>query len=346
MRSILIAKSHRHDLCNKKIIMNFAQILRDIENTENECRDLAYDDAERLFAAMLDQAVPDLQLGALLLALRAKGLSAPELIGFHTALERRTHRLELPQPHTFPVVIPSYHGAREQPNLMPLVALLLARLNVPVVVHCTLESYGGVSSAAIFRELGILPCATLWEAQQCLERDCLALVPINALAPGLAALLSLRAQLGVRTCAHAMAKLVDPFAGESLRLVPTSRIADCDSMRHFFTLSGGRALVMRGSEGEAYADPHRRPKIELVCDSVTTPLFQAEHAPLDSLPGLPRASDARSTATWIRKVMAGQAPLPLPLANQLACCIYGANKADDFNQAKAIAAVQSSALAA
>ena len=38
----------------------------------------------------------------------------------------------------------------------------------------------------------------------------------------------------------------------------------------------------------------------------------------------------------------GQASLPLPIANQLACCLFACGYADDFNQAKAIVAVESS----
>lgn len=38
--------------------------------------------------------------------------------------------------------------------------------------------------------------------------------------------------------------------------------------------------------------------------------------------------------------------LPLPLVNQIACCLYGAGYTDDMNQAKAIVAVETSSLAA
>jgi anthranilate phosphoribosyltransferase len=41
----------------------------------------------------------------------------------------------------------------------------------------------------------------------------------------------------------------------------------------------------------------------------------------------------------MRRVLNGELPLPLPLANQLACCLYASGYADDFNQAKAIVAL-------
>jgi anthranilate phosphoribosyltransferase len=326
--------------------VSFAETIRRLSGTFEQAPDLSRQEAHGLFAAMLDGGISDLQLGALLLALRAKGSSVVEIIGFSAALQERVQTLALPATQAIPVVIPSYHGARSRANLMPLLALLLARLSVPVLVHCTLDSHGGVSGAAVFRALGILPCASAAEAEQALHARRLALVPIKILSPGLAALLSLRAHLGVRTCAHAVAKLADPFAGCCLRLVPASSEKDRQTLRLCFEATGERALVMLGTEGEAYADPLRRPKLELMRAGETRPLFDAEPAPLEKLPGVPDTPDPHLTAAWIMRVLAGTAPLPLPIAHQLACCLFGTGGAEDFNEAKAIAAVQSGALLA
>lgn len=57
----------------------------------------------------------------------------------------------------------------------------------------------GVVSAYIFRELGIMPCASLAQAQQELQAGHLAFVPTGALAPALADLLALR---GAWAAAH------------------------------------------------------------------------------------------------------------------------------------------------
>jgi len=43
-------------------------------------------------------------------------------------------------------------------------------------------------------------------------------------------------------------------------------------------------------------------------------------------------------------VLDKQLPLPKPLANQLACCLYASGYAEDFNQAKAIVAVEGNGL--
>lgn len=324
--------------------MSFASYIREVVKTERDAREHSVPEAERLFGAMLDGGVPELELGALLTALAVRGESANELIGFYEALGSRVHRLAAPEGDVRTVVLPAYGGSREKPNLTPLVALLLQRAGVPVLVHGTLEGHGRVASAYVFRELGVLPCATPAQAQAALDRDKLTFVPTAVLSPGLAALLSLRARLGTRSTAHTMAKLIDPFGGAGLRVV-CSMQADClASLGALLLATGERALLLRGTEGEPYADPHRRPRIDLYDDGRVEMLFEQETATMEGLAGLGTGTDARATAMWIRKVLEGHAPLPLPIINQLACCLYAAGFTDDFNQAKAIAAVQTHGL--
>jgi anthranilate phosphoribosyltransferase len=75
-------------------------------------------------------------------------------------------------------------------------------------------------------------------------------------------------------------------------------------------------------------------------------LFEAEACSVRCASNIPRGNDARSTAEWTRSVLRGEIPMPLPLVNQIACCLYGAGYTVDMNQAKAIAAVQTGSLLA
>ena len=102
------------------------------------------------------------------------------------------------------IILPSYGGARQRPNLLPLLALLLQRFGVPVLMHGMLTGSGRVASVYILRELGIMPCANMAQAQDGLDNEGIAFVPTALLAPGLAELLSLRARLGVRSSAHSI----------------------------------------------------------------------------------------------------------------------------------------------
>lgn len=350
--------------------MSYAATLREVGRGERGARDLPFDEAKKLFGAMLDGGVPDLELGALLIALRFKTESLTELLGFHAALDERIVQLKAPPggggaargAPLRPVIIPSYNGARRQANLMPLLVLLLKRMQVPVLVHGVLESEGRVAAAYVFRELGVLPQANSRQAQEALLRDGIAFVPIGALAPGLSNLLALRSRLGLRSSAHTLAKLIDPFSADSalasipspaahpgmprssrsggLRMVSVTHPAYAGKMRDFFIESGSPALLMRGTEGEAFANPKRRPQIEFICDGTSEVLFEAEHGSIKGLAALPDDCDARTTAQWIRETLDGAHPIPLPIINQLACCLYASGYSNDFTEAKALAAVK------
>ncbi len=54
---------------------------------------------------------------------------------------------------------------------------------------------------------------------------------------------------------------------------------------------------------------------------------------------LPQPNDVVGTAAWTRTALAGDVPVPHPLINQLACCLFVCGYAADMSQAKAIAAV-------
>lgn len=324
--------------------MQLLHAIKAIARAEGQANNLSDDEAYRLFSAMLDGGVPDLELGAVLIALRLKGESAGELLGFHRAVSERLYPLEIPDAATRPIVIPAYGGARHAPNLLPLVGLLLRRLGVPVVFHGMLEGGSGVATVYILRELGILPSATLAGAQAALEAEHVAFVPDALLCPGLASLLALRHRLGVRNSAYVVGKLLDPFNGAAVVMTGASDPVQLDRLGAFFLAAGTPAVLLTSSEGEPFANPLRRPRIEHFDQGDRHVVFEEEAGPAKPVAGLPEAIDAHSTAEWIRQALAGDAPIPHPLVNQLACSLYACGYTEDMNQAKAIAAVETGSL--
>ena len=324
--------------------MGYGQYIKEIGRGAQGAHDLPRDDARQLYAAMLDGGVPDLELGAIILALRVKGESLDEMLGFLSAIDERTNRLDMPPGRVRPVVLPSYNGARKEANLTPLLALLLQRFGVPVLVHGLLEGFGRITSGLIFRELGVMPMASSMQAQAALSEKGLAFLPLTALCPGVHSLLGLRSRMSVRNSAHSLVKLLNPFDGDSVLVAPATHPDFIALMRDIMVERGQRGILLRGTEGEPFANPKRRPRLEYVHEGVVNVLFEAEHESLRALPELPDAADAVSTAKWIRRVLDKQLPLPKPIANQLACCLYASGYAEDFNQAKAIVAVEATGL--
>ncbi|MEI7612960.1 MAG: DNA-binding protein YbiB [Betaproteobacteria bacterium] len=320
--------------------MNFASLIREIGRGSQGARDMTLEEAQQLYGAMLDGGVPELELGAIAIALRLKGESSDEMIGFLSAAYDRLYTLRRPHSRFRPVVIPTYNGARKGVNLIPLLAMLLQRFGIPVLIHGLIEGYGRVTTAQIFREFELMPATSLSQTQQLLDESGLAYVPLAIISPGLNDQLALRSRLGLRNSAHSLVKLLDPFKGEGLLLAAATHPEYLDTMREVLSALGAHAMLLRGTEGEPFANPKRRPRMEYLHDGAADILFEAEHESLKALPQLPETCDAKATADWMQRVLSGEFPLPPPIANQLACCLFASGYADDFNQAKAIVAVE------
>jgi anthranilate phosphoribosyltransferase len=235
------------------------------------------------------------------------------------------------------VVLPAYHGVRSHPHLTPLLALLLKSFGIPVLVHGVLEGGGGTAAAYVLRELGVMPCGTAAQVNAKLLEEGIAFAPVALLSPGLAALLALRARLGIDGWATRLALLADVLGEHSVRVTPLASGAELPAVQTVLEALGGHALLLQGCEGEAFADPLQRPEMVLVQDGQGQSVYEAQSAA--SAPANLPAPDARATGAWIAQVMREHLPLPLPIRNQLAVCLYAAGYTEDLNQARAITAL-------
>jgi anthranilate phosphoribosyltransferase len=296
-----------------------ARFIREIGRGKNAAGDLSREDARSLFTAMLGGLVEELQLGAILIALRVKGESLDELAGFAAACEASYNHLPQADEGSIPVVIPSYNGARQLPNLVPLLALLLAREGIPVFIHGVTRDPGRVTTREVLDAMGIEPAMSANEACARLATRRFAFMPIEVLAPQIAGMLALRSVLGVRNSAHTLAKMLQPFAGLAVRIVSVTHPDYLVRMREYFTTCDTSALLLRGAEGEAVAHPRREPSIEWVHNG-RSETWKEEAREERPAPELPTDRDAAITAEWIEAVLAGEAPVPEPIGHQVECC--------------------------
>lgn len=310
--------------------MKFNDIIKEVGRGKDGATDLPQDIAYQLYRTMLRGEVPELELGALLIAFRIKGESEDEMLGFYRAMEDTLPAMEARPGKPLPVVIPSYNGARRQGNLTPLLSLLLARQGVPVLVHGVTADPKRIASAEVFSELGILPCASVAEAQQKLDNSEVAFLPVGVMSPELDGLLKLRWRLGVRNSTHTLAKLADPFHGQSVRINSVTHPEYLGKSAAFFMASGARALLLRGTEGEVYANPKRCPRIMYFNAGQSQVLVEPEEGTVPEIPDLPGAMDAVTTAAWIRQALAGEVEIPQPIRKQVACCLYASGATGDL----------------
>ncbi len=298
--------------------MNIAPFLKEIGRGKEGARSMSHEQAAQVLAAVLDDAVDPLQLGAFLMAMRIKAESLDELEGFLEAVRARC----LPLPTTQPtVVLPSYNGSRKLPNLTPLLALLLAQVGVQVLVHGPAQDPARVTSAEIFQALGLPLARDADDVSHIWARHEPAFITTEALCAPLARLLDLRWRIGLRNSGHTVAKLLDPCTGGlSLRVVNFTHPEYGRSLAEFLQRSGADAMLMRGTEGEPTADPRRLPRLEVFLGGAPRPLLSVagQEGVLAELPVLPRSTDAATTALYIQSVISGEKPAPGPLLQQAA----------------------------
>jgi len=292
--------------------MGIGKYIKEIGRGKDGARALTREQAADLMGQVLDSTVTDLEIGAFCLAMRIKGETAEEMAGF---LDATRQRLTLVPAGEKPViVIPSYNGARKLPLLTPLLALLLAREGLPVLVHGTATESGRISAQEVLAALDIPAQAAI----KTIAPGEVAFIPTGVLCPGLQRLLDVRRVISLRNPAHSLVKLMNPCAGKSLVVSSYTHPEYALSMAATFELIGANALLLRGTEGESVADPRRTPKMQAFVAGQPTDLLAYQSGSLTTLPELPLEIDAASTATYIRQVMDGAQPVPVPIAQQVA----------------------------
>ena len=289
--------------------------LKEIARGRHGARDLTRDQSRTLWEAVFAGAVADLALGALLVAWRIKGETQEELAGMMEALSPHLATIHLPMRRALPIVIPTYNGSRKLPNLVPLLALLIAREGVPVLLHGVAHEPNRVSTFEILERLGHPAAASIHEAERGIDRHDIAALPVSVLSPALATLLDARLATGVRNSGHTAAKLALPAnlaANQAFRLIAVTHPDFQALMREHFASSPGHAFLMRGVEGEPVVRLHAPQPIEQLDPSgalVTRLLRDCEAPPLP-------ARDAQATADWTRDVLEGKIEVPAAISQQ------------------------------
>ena len=301
--------------------MGIAGYIKEIGRGANGARSLGVDAARALMGAVLDGEASDLEVGAFVLAMRMKGESLDELVGFLAAAEQRLAPIASDRPV---VVIPSYNGARRLPNLTPLLAMALAQQGARVLVHGLGEDPTRVTTAAIFRDLGLPAARDEADVHALWARSEPAYVATGTLSPALQRLLEVRWTVGVRNSGHTIAKMLNPCRGARvLRLVSYTHPEFGALMGAWAQRERVDAMLLRGTEGEVVADPRRQPRMETWIGGALQPRWSTpqHEGVVTELPVLPRETDPATTALYIQSVLSGEKPAPAPLARQVECIL-------------------------
>ena len=286
-----------------------AALLRVIGRGARGSRDLDPTQAAWLMRAMLRGDLTDLQLGAVLMALRIKGESADEVLGFMQAVDAQLPRLRVARPV---VVMASVNGARRLANQVPLLCLALQRRGIATLVIGDEDADGRLHTAALWSALGLAHARAVDAAQTLLDAGAPVYLDLRELHPALARLTAHRRLLGVRNVCHSLVKLLCPISGPALLLAGYTHGEYGALMQQVLAARGTSALVLHGCEGEAVPHPSRRTELA----------WSLPPAGGDTPTALPAAvggdlpllgTDLAGQRDWSRDVLAGRAATPAAL---------------------------------
>jgi anthranilate phosphoribosyltransferase len=189
-----------------------ARPLRELLEALLERHDLPEQDAFDLLVALTRDDVLPAQAGALLAALRAKGVTAAEVRGFARGMRSLARRPDIPADVPAVDIVGTGGDASHSYNLSTGAALLTAACDVPVVKHGNRSVSSRSGSADVLAALGLRLPLDERAAARCLAASSFTFLFSPHYHPAMKAIAPVRAALGVRTVFNLLGPLANPAA--------------------------------------------------------------------------------------------------------------------------------------
>ena len=285
--------------------MGIAHFIREIGRGKHGAKDLTREQACALMSEVLGGSIDPVALGAFCIAMRIKGESPEEMMGFLDATQKLL--LMFNNPHDQPIVVlPSYNGARRLPLLTPLLAMLLARQGHAVLVHGCNSEDSRLATQDVFSAIGIQAATQV----STIAKGEVVFAPTQLLSPAIWSLLQVRRQTGLRNSAHSLVKLMNPINGPRLQVASYTHPEYATSMQQTIGRLEAHALLLRGTEGEPVADPRKTPVMSCFIQGNAAPHLEIQAQTTHLTTDMPIAMNAHQTADFIGQILAGHMPVP------------------------------------
>jgi anthranilate phosphoribosyltransferase len=223
--------------------------LRETLETLLERRDLSEQQADDLLTQLTHPEGAPAMAGAILAALRSKGVVADEVRGFARAMRRLARRPQIPSDLRAIDIVGTGGDASCSLNISTGTALLTAACTVPVLKHGNRSISSRSGSADVLEALGLRIPLDDQEAGACLAASNFTFLFAPHYHPAMKAIAPVRAALGVRTIFNILGPLTNP-AAPPFQLVGAFSLDVAQLIAQ--TLSGmsvERTFVIHGAEG-------------------------------------------------------------------------------------------------
>ena len=208
---------------------------------------LSIDQASTLMQGWLNDEIPPVLSGAILIALQTKGISAAELAGMATVLQSQAHWVEQP---AFPMIDTCGTGGDGAStfNISTAVAFVAAAAGVRVAKHGNRSASSQVGSADVLEALGVNLSASPDRIHGAIAEVGITFLFAPGWHPALKVVAPMRRLLKVRTVFNLLGPLVNPMqpSGQVIGVFSSTLI---EPMAEALKLLGKEsAIVLHGRE--------------------------------------------------------------------------------------------------
>jgi anthranilate phosphoribosyltransferase len=186
--------------------------LRDLLERLLDRNNLTQQEASQLLMSLTDADTPPAMAGALLVALRSKGVTADELRGFATSMRSLARRPILPQGSPLVDLVGTGGDSSGSFNLSTGAALLVTAMGIRVAKHGTSSISSRCGSADVIRALGLPLPLDETASGECLASTGFTFLFAPHFHPAMKSIMPIRQALGVRTVFNMLGPLLNPAA--------------------------------------------------------------------------------------------------------------------------------------
>lgn len=294
---------------------------------------LSEDEAEQLMHALMGGELTPVQMAGVLIALRTRGETLEEIVGFARAMRAHAVKVPVPLPNLLDTCGTGGDAIKTW-NLSTGVAFVVAAAGVPVAKHGNRAVSSKCGSADVLESLGANLNLTPEQVAEAIQQIGIGFLFAPAHHPAMRHVAPVRRELGVRTVFNLLGPLTNP-AGARRQLLGVFHWQWIAVLAEALgRLGAERALVVHGMDGLDEVSPigttvaaHLKPD-----GTVDTFEFTPEDLGLQRLPGaaIMAGDTPEQNAHYLRAALAGEdEERMLALLPGAAMALWVAGRVDD-----------------
>lgn len=209
--------------------------------------DLSVSEASHAMARVVRGELTEAQIAGFLVALRAKGETVDEIIGFRDAVLQNAVPLPV-DPMALDIVGTGGDPYGAVVNVSSVASIVVAAAGVPVVKHGNRGASSASGSSDVLSALGVRIDLSAERIAEVLGEVGITFAFASLFHPGFRHAGAVRAQLGVPTVFNVLGPLCNPARPEA-SAVGVADLSRVEQMAGVFRTRGATALVYRGDDG-------------------------------------------------------------------------------------------------